>query len=157
MYKLLVLFTVEFVYTSNDLLNRKYLTTECDEENRLKADDCADELWFTGRRSRKYPQNHKQMQNHCKQTTTLIKCVENFIHQCGTTEQTKFTNLMLNTIKISDQKYCTEPAKYKEFISMSSCGNAVREKSNGCMDTFLRGLGKANTIEAQLKVPHVCW
>jgi hypothetical protein len=137
--------------------NNRNHEIKCDEENRIKADVCAEKLWFVGRKSRKYPENEVQMQKYCKQTTNLIKCVKDYTDQCGKEVQKQLANVMLYTVKVNQKSYCNKAAKRDEVISMSSCANSIRDQSSACMDKFLTDLGKSNTMATKHKVPEACW
>jgi hypothetical protein len=137
--------------------DKKNQKIKCDDQNQAKADNCADKLWFVGPNSRKYPESEPQMQKHCKQTLNLIKCVKDYTDQCGKGVQKQLANVMLYTVKMNQKSYCTKSSKRQEVISFSPCGNSVREATNKCMESFLNGLGKANTMESKYKVPQACW
>jgi len=97
------------------------------------------------------------MQKHCKQTSNLIRCVKDFTDQCGKEVQKQLANVMLYTVKTVDKSYCSKSVKREELISMSSCANSIRDKTNDCMEKFMTGLGKANICEPKMKVPNTCW
>ncbi|CAG2172194.1 unnamed protein product [Oppiella nova] len=129
---------------------------KCDVESRKKADACADKLWFVGRNSRKYPETSQQMQKHCKQTNALIRCAKDYTDSCAKGVQKQLANVMLFTAKTNQKSYCSKASKREEVLSFASCGNAIRDPSSTCMDTFLVNLGKANAMESKFKVPHAC-
>jgi len=137
--------------------NKKNPKIKCDDQSQANADNCADKLWFVGKNSRKYPESEPQMLKHCKQTLNLIKCVKDFTDQCGQGVQKQLANVMLYTVKMNQKSYCTKSSKREEVISFSSCGNSIREATNKCMESFLNGLGKANSAESKYKVPQACW
>ncbi|CAG2181276.1 unnamed protein product, partial [Oppiella nova] len=128
----------------------------CDDEHKIKANVCADKLWFVGRRSRKYPENEPELEKHCKQTANLIACVKDYTDVCGKETHKQLANVMLFTVKQIDKNYCTKSTKKQELMSFSACGNQIRDQSNKCMDQFMVELGKSNAFETRMKVPHAC-
>jgi len=153
---LLLSFSLSVVLGARKNSDNKNPSIKCDGETRKKANVCAEKLWFVGKGSRHYPENMQQLQKFCKQTTGLIKCVKDYTDVCGKGIQKQLANVMLYTVKMNQKSYCTKPSKKDEVISLSSCGNAIREQSNVCMENFLTGLGKANSVEAKHKVPQAC-
>jgi hypothetical protein len=130
---------------------------KCDEENRIRANACAEKLWFVGRNSRKYPENEAQMHKYCKQTANFIKCVKDYTDQCGQETQKHLAHMMLYYLKINQKSYCSKSVKREEVISLSSCANSLRSESSACMDRFMNDLGKSNGVEFKYKIPEACW
>lgn len=131
---------------------------ECDDENRKKADLCAEKLWFTGRNARKFPESDEQMQKHCKQTLNLIKCCKDYTDSCAKGVQKQLANVLLYTQKMNQKSYCSKAHKRDEVVQFASCGNSIKQDASHCLDSFLDDLGKAKAVkEAKLRVPHACW
>ncbi len=159
MYFYILLFEciVAMVSSSTNSNHNRNHEIKCNEENRIKADVCAEKLWFVGRKSRKYPENEVQMQKYCKQTINLIKCVKDYTDQCGKEIQKQLANVMLYSVKANQKSYCNKAAKRDEVISMSMCANSIRDESSACMDKFLTDLAKSNEVETKYKIPEACW
>ena len=154
-------------YINDHVTNRLYVTftvytgdsarPDCSDQKERAANLCSDKLFFAGKNSRLYPENEVELDQHCKETTELVRCVAQYTDNCPRGVHRPTANVMLSTVRHNQRTYCNRASKRRDLIALGTCGNAIRTLSSKCFDTFLMDMGRASHSRRPHKVPHGCW
>ncbi|XP_054153423.1 uncharacterized protein LOC128952112 [Oppia nitens] len=147
----LVLFSVDVTYGA-----RSAAGPQCTEVHRLKANRCAEQLFFVGRNSRQIPETEVQLQKHCTETGPLMRCVTDFSNRCRQGLHRTMSTVMVATVKFNNKNYCMMTEKSQELMAMATCSNVIKSETNQCLDVFLLALGRANHAHRRHRIPHGC-
>lgn len=121
-------------------------------------DKCMLEMVIVGDYNVRFPKNLEEMNNRCKRTKELQKCIKDYSSKCLTNLASQTISVLVYGITKGNRVFCSNKKRREDFIDIGKCINPdwkfVSDNINN-LTRYYHGIGEYK--DPKLRIPMLCW